>query len=565
MYIKMNYFILVLYIVLFSGIYETIINFVTISLGFFVLNLCLSELVGIVPFSGGNFGFVRCALGPFWGFMAAAMEFLYYCMFNARNFIKIALLVEAAGEFHISLEPLWAFLGVVFLLLINVRGGLTFWVFMMLVTLFTFAVLMIFFIGAYSHFDFYGYAMGQKYGEELHNDGTIGNGTRYLNYVARMTLFYMGLEILPLCSLRVKNESHVIPRAMMTGFGIMFVVAALTILGVACHYPGVQPVLAEAKFILQYGLQDAVSIDEKYYPLLLLPPTVASSAGYLFAAGNQMAAMAESGMLPSFLRPRMGADQVPVVAMIACGVIQYVVYYFFHYFEPDVVILPSNIWSLAAPALFTLVCVSFIAFRLKYPTMERSFVSPLGIPGAVYGILLWVFVFIRSSDRRFQPNNRAITTFYCFVAIAFVYYFVYVRYFQCFSPEEQKKFMRAYILNANQRRRKSAIVKTMPSLTLWRNSTEIGINLRSSGTNFNNLAFISTSSKEKSAGSTLTTGDSNYLSSGYDNIQVDPYGTEFTTRKPTGMESRDVSNFKPFYLFEKNEEVNYHHTDEFMR
>lgn len=68
--------------------------FLVLSFAYFALLLSLSELVGIVPFSGGNFGFVRCALGPFWGYVAANMEFLFYCMYNARSLGKVSLLVE---------------------------------------------------------------------------------------------------------------------------------------------------------------------------------------------------------------------------------------------------------------------------------------------------------------------------------------------------------------------------------------------------------------------------------------------------------------------------------------
>lgn len=466
--------------------------FFTISFGYFVLLLCLSELVGIVPFSGGNFGFVRCALGPFWGYLAACMEFLYYSMYNARSLLKVSLLVQQAGDFNPDIQPVWALITLAVVVLVNIRGGLTFWSLMMFATLFTLAILMIFFVGAYSHVDFKAYALGYHYTEEkYHNDGFVGNGQRYLSYIIRIAVFYLGLDILPLCSLRVVDESRVIPRALMTSFGIMFVISILAVFAVACHYPGVHPKLANTLFVLQYGLEDATNMNPKWYPLLLIVPTLASTTGYLFAAGNQLAAMAESGLVSKLLRPRVGEDQIPVVAILTCGLIQYVVYFLLHHFEPNLIIFASNIWFIAAPGLFMFVCLAFIAFRIKFTNMKRNFVSPFGLFGGIYGALCWFFIGVVNSDHRFQPNTKAIKAFYIFMSIMIVYYFAYVRKVQCFSKEEQDKFMKVYILNANRLRNKSYLFRTWSNF--WRRSgtTAIRSSVGSNYSNSNNSSSIS--------------------------------------------------------------------------
>jgi hypothetical protein len=41
-----------------------------------------------------------------------------------------------------------------------------------------------------------------------------------------------------------------------------------------------------------------------------------------------------------------------------------------------------------------------------------------------------------------------------------LYYVLYVRHVQCFSPEEQEKFMKVYILNANRIRRRATFIKS---------------------------------------------------------------------------------------------------------
>lgn len=57
-----------------------------------------------------------------------------------------------------------------FIVIVNLRDGLTFSSLMILATLFTIAILMIFYVGAYSHNDFRGYALGYHYPEQYHND-----------------------------------------------------------------------------------------------------------------------------------------------------------------------------------------------------------------------------------------------------------------------------------------------------------------------------------------------------------------------------------------------------------
>eukprot|EP01033_Poteriospumella_lacustris_P015288 gene15288-biopygen6894 len=462
---------------LLSGIYAGLVMFLVLSFAYSVLLMSLSELVGIVPFSGGNFGFVRCALGPFWGYLAACMEFLYYCMYNARSLTKISLLVEAAGDFHPDLQPLWAFLSITFIVIMSLRGGLTFWSLMMLATLFTIVILAIFYVGAYSHLDFKGYGLGYNYTPQYHNDGFIGNEVTFVGNIVRAITFYVGLDVLPLCSLRVSEASQVIPRALMTSFGVVFVLSLLAIVGVACHYPGVHPSLTRTTFVLQYGLSDAINMNPERFPLLLIPPTLASCAGYVYASGNQLAAMSESGLMPKLLQPRYGTDQIPVVSMVACGVMQFVVYYMVYLFAPHITFFLGHLTVLSATSLFILVCLSFIAFRIKFSSMTRNFVSPLGIPGAACAALFWAFIVVVNSNDQVQSHSEPIKAFYIFVAIVVAYYFIHVRHVQFFSKEEQEKFMKAYVLNANrQRRGKSGLPRSM--LVRWRRA--IGAVLRRS-------------------------------------------------------------------------------------
>ena len=442
-----------------TGPYEAITIFGTLALGFLMLDLCLSELIGIVPFAGGNYGFVRCSLGPFWGYLAACLEFAYYNFYNARAIGKISILVATVYETEQDLEPLWAALGLAVVVILNLKGGNVFWTSMMAITLYTLVLLCIFFVGAYSHVDFKKYALGHYLPPANRNDGSRGNYVTYMRNMGTPNAFFIGLDMLPLASQRVLNEVKVVPRVLIVGWSVMFVLSTLTFFAVMCHYPGASSKLKSTTFVLQYGLADAITLDPHQYPLLLLAPTVATSIGFMFGAGNQLAAMSESGLMPKFLRVRHGIDSIPVVALLCCAAIQYLIYVLIHHYEPLIPSFASAVVNLASSGLFVLLCVAFIVFRHKFASMKRNFVNPLGVPGAVLGVLYWGFFFVIRSDHRFQTNRKGTKTFYIFMSIMLVYYFVYVQYVQFFSAEEQEKFMKVYVLTANQRRQQSVVFK----------------------------------------------------------------------------------------------------------
>jgi hypothetical protein len=89
--------------------------------------------------------------------------------------------------------------------------------------------------------------------------------------------------------------------------------------------------------------------------------------------------------------------------------------------------------------------VSFIVFRLYYSSIKREFTSPLGIPGAVYGLLVFLFMFIILSWFESQP---AIMIFAIYVALLVAYYFLVVQKRQVFSEEEKTVLFKAYLIKS---------------------------------------------------------------------------------------------------------------------
>lgn len=426
-----------------------------------MVDLCLAELVGIVPFAGGSFGFVRCSMGPFWGFMAASVEMVVYAIYTVRTVQKLAQLVTVAALTSPHLEKVWALCAYLAISCLHLRGGNLFWGTMLGCTLFTFFILISYGVGSFMHFDFHKYALDENNGFEAIVPGT--SGTLYMRYSYFPMWFYLGICALPLAGQRVKDAHVNIPRAVIASLSTMFVVSIIAVFCVASQYPGIHPILKNIKFILQPGLQHALNINERWIAIMLLVPTFASATGFMFASKHQLASMAESGLMPQFLKKRFGPNQIPMYSIVFSSMLQYAIYLVVDHYLTANYQVTFRLCCSAACMNYILLLIAFITFRVKYTNMKRHFINPFGIVGALIGIYVFGQIFVGLVFYE-EGNHAAIMALVVYLILMMIYYFTYVQYVQFFSKEEQSKFMKAYILNANKRRKLSPIVRALRSI-----------------------------------------------------------------------------------------------------
>jgi hypothetical protein len=94
----------------------------------------------------------------------------------------------------------------------------------------------------------------------------------------------------------------------------------------------------------------------------------------------------------------------------------------------------------------------YLLFKVHYGSMDRTFVNPLGSASAIFGILYFGTLVI--SLLFVQLDFHALMGFAPLMILSIVYYYKVVEARQFFSKEEQQKFMKAYILNANRKKKK---------------------------------------------------------------------------------------------------------------
>lgn len=199
---------------------------------------------------------------------------------------------------------------------------------------------------------------------------------------------------------------------------------------------------AHELFTYSYGYYNFAHVPLKYGGLFAILPLYGSAFGFMFASKHQLNAMACSGMLPALLAKRLGENRIPLYALLTTATAQYVVYLLgrldkgFEFFP---------ICGLFACMMYTGIFSSFIVFRTRFGNMHRHFINPLGIFGAVLGMLIFGYAVLTVV---LLHDNYVWITFLVYVAIMIVYYYLHVESNQFFSKEEQDKFMKAYILNS---------------------------------------------------------------------------------------------------------------------
>ncbi len=200
---------------------------------------------------------------------------------------------------------------------------------------------------------------------------------------------------------------------------------------------------------LNFGYSHIFGISTRLSTWLSIPATYATGFGFMFAYGRQMASMANSGLLPAFLRRKTRWD-TPYMAMAVGSLIAFLVilpiYYSDRTFMDDMFF-----WSISGSYLvYIFAFSSFLNFRKKYSILNRSFINPIGTISAYYGMIVFAMSLISTlafQGTALRHRLHPPFGFFTFMLCAMWVYVTYSRKYQCFSDEEQKVMFSAYVIN----------------------------------------------------------------------------------------------------------------------
>jgi ethanolamine permease len=166
---------------------------------YLTLVLCLAEMTGTFPFSGGAYGFARVTLGTYMGFLLGTFESLQYILYVTFSIGALARLMTSIFNLSNSYEPIfWVVFYILALSMFSTKQNI-FWKMSNLLGILT-LVLILMYIGIL--------AFAPPESSSSMNDGTefvqtLSHG--FMKYLPYSAWFFVGVESMPLLSSSVKE------------------------------------------------------------------------------------------------------------------------------------------------------------------------------------------------------------------------------------------------------------------------------------------------------------------------------------------------------------------------
>jgi ethanolamine permease len=159
-----------------------------------------------------------------------------------------------------------------------------------------------------------------------------------------------------------------------------------------------------------------------------------------YAYSKLIAAMADSKLLPPILSRRAFFSKVPIYAVIL-GQVLGLLFCVYGVLLPGDDIFWSNIIALTAFVTYAIQMCGFIVMRTKLSQFKKDFVSPFGVAGALFGLVVFI---VGIFSCIFYHSSR-LWIILVYLVLMSVYYWVQVRHKQTFSVAERSVVLPAHV------------------------------------------------------------------------------------------------------------------------
>ncbi len=414
---------------------------------FISIHLCIAEMVSILPFSGGMYGFARVTLGPYFGFIAGSFESTANIIYAMYGMAQLGAYFTYMMRGDKKYEPIY-WLGFYVIIIMNEFLGRKYYFRLMRVVAVLIMLIFLFYIGE---------SIPHEHPKEYLTDDGTNDPFRYgaeltvvsLQYVA---FLYFGIEIIPLVSDEVKEPRKTTPRVIICILVFISVFSLLFMFLAYCQYPSYPMNLLVSVAPLNSGFTNTFNINDRVASAFAYFALLAAVSIYVFGFAKQLKALGTSKLLPACFGWTFPETNIPYIALLVGSLIGYSIL-LLSYFRDDLyanMLIPTRLYLtgyMFTYCSFILVLISFIIFRIKYWTLPRGFINPLGIFSAIYGILgllLLLYILFRyvSIDFTFAK------IFACYFGILTVFYCIYSKSRQVFSEEEQEILFKVYLMKS---------------------------------------------------------------------------------------------------------------------
>eukprot|EP00981_Chlorochromonas_danica_P007686 scaffold1867_cov177-Ochromonas_danica.AAC.3 len=472
------------------GVWSFFVATVVCATIYLALTFCLAEMVSIIPFSGGCYGYVRCTLGSTIGFLTGCSEAAKYILFAVLTVYIVGLLFQNVYEFEEHWLPvIWLafFVAAIAFKAVPLNWSIYVWVGLALMTMITQCI---FIFGAAKESNW------KHFRKDINPFNTDGDD--FLQGLGLAGYLFVGIDSVRTC---IDDESNkVVPYVMVVVTLVSIATGLATIISMRAY--SMNPLLFATNFFpFSPGITIALpGIKAKFADFFSLPSIVGASLGFFYSGGKQISSMMDSGLLPSLNLCGLKMNKVGVVngsdagnhgksdaagenknsssdvmtpeevsalaghskstmetiiPLTISGILSYILLVACYYKIDD--FLPYIVRTAALLACFEIIFMmgAYLVFATRFGNMDRGFRSPFGMVGALMAIGFWILLFVTNFYYQ-EPSDRlweGLALLFFFV-VCMVYYVSFASSHQFFSREEQEKFLKAYIVNANKGKKK---------------------------------------------------------------------------------------------------------------
>jgi ethanolamine permease len=406
-----------------------------ITVMYFGLCYSISEMSPALPHTGGAYSFARTAMGPWGGFATGVAETIEYVVTPAVIVVGIGGYMNSITDdlFSFTLsQPLWWAIFYVLFVGLNFYGVEASFRFTVFICLMSLAILLVFSVGALTKFDF------QKWAIDANGGHWFIDGVPGVFYALPFAIwFYLAIEELPLAAEESADPARDIPKGTMWGLRTLVVTAFLILFLNSGIKPGAAKVGESAEPLLDglktiFGSGTSASL----LGLVAVAGLVASFHTIIFAYGRNIFSLSRAGYYPHPLSVTHGTRQTPWVALILGAILGWIAAYVI-YKKGDTQVGASLLYMAVFGAVisYAMQCVSFVMLRRNFPNIDRPFVSPVGVPGAIVaGVIAIASLGAILYNDDYRPGVYGVALVYL---VALAYFGIAGRHKLVLSPEEE--------------------------------------------------------------------------------------------------------------------------------
>ena len=434
------------------GFWDFFISTTIATVGYGFLCLCLAELTGALPFSGGVYGFARVSLGPYLGYLVGVSESFEFIFYTSTSVALTSAMFQTLFSIPDNMIPLVWLMFYAICLIIHMRGGIFVHRVMNVIVIITIIFIILFCTATIPNMNFKTYVVPIGRDTIPFMDSGISG---FLFNFPIAAWFYVGMEAIPLFGKDVIGSSKSVPKAIIFSFVTLVILTYAIIFAVSSQYPGLNSIdgqyeLSMAPLPFSYGFSKSFNISMNLASIFSFPGLFLGIYSSLIPFGKQMVSVAQSGLLPIQFTYTYRDNHVPYFALVFGCFNGYIVMLFFWFFDQNASSVLLNACNLGAFSVYSAVFLCYIVFASKYDHLERPFRNPLGIASAVMGLLIFLLLIV--SVAFFQRDNYyALIVYVSYIFLMTLYYYFIACERQCFSPEEEKIMFKLYVLKSKVR------------------------------------------------------------------------------------------------------------------